>query len=139
MPEYAFAHELPEKRNSERAVIAIAVRKRIGRRVFVCQASNISTEGMFLAHVKDDSPPAEGMKCWLEFSLPSAPDLLIAARGLIVRQRAHARFVLSAVRFASIAPSHRRLITRYIGGPHFGAPTPAFLPLDEVRLTSQSA
>jgi hypothetical protein len=117
-----------EKRNSERAMIAIAVRVRFGNKIYICQASNISTEGIFLAHVKDGSQATEGMKCWLEFSLPGYPATLIAARGLVLRQRTHARFVLSAIRFACIAPSHRRLINQYVGGPHLASPAPPFLP-----------
>ena len=128
MPNTTFAQTPLEKRTSERAMIAIAVRKRVGNRIFICQASNISAEGIFLAHVKDGSPPTEGMKCWLEFSLPGNPSTLIAARGLVVRQRAHARFILSAIRFACIAPSHRRLINQYVGGPHLAASSPPFLP-----------
>jgi len=117
------------RRLSPRAQIAIAVRKRVGNQIYLCQASDISTEGIFLAHVKDDESPPSGSKCWLEFSLPEQPNVLIAVRGVVVRQKAHARFHLSAVRFARIAPSHRRLITNYINGPHQACGLPPFLPL----------
>ena len=120
---------LPNRRETQRALISIAVRKRAGSQVHLCQANNISTEGIFLAHVRDGSPAPPGNKCWVEFSLPNRPDVLIAARGVVVRQRAFARFVLSAVRFACIAPSHRRLIQTYIRGPHLSSPLPSFLPL----------
>jgi len=117
------------RRLSQRAQIAIAVRKRVGNKIYLCQASDISTEGMFLAHVRDGQRLPGGSKCWVEFNLPGKPDVLIAARGVIVRQKAHARFLLTAIRFARIAPSHRRLISNYISGPHLAAAVPAFHPM----------
>jgi len=118
------------RRETPRALISIAVRKRAGNQIHICQANNISADGIFLAHVKDGLPPTPpGNKCWVEFSLPNRPDVLIAARGVVVRQKAFARFILSAVRFACIAPSHRRLIQTYIQGPHLSSPLPSFLPL----------
>jgi c-di-GMP-binding flagellar brake protein YcgR len=115
------------RRHHQRALISIAVRKKVGQRVFLCQASNISTGGIFVAHVLEGAPPNPG-KCWLEFSLPGS-EVLIAARGTVVRQQRHTRYLLSAIRFASIAPSHRRMIQSYIHGPrHLAAAAPSFLP-----------
>ena len=48
-----YAHAVPDtRRNSERAFIAIAVRKRVANRIFLCQASNISVDGIFLDTLK---------------------------------------------------------------------------------------
>jgi hypothetical protein len=114
-----------ERRQSERAQIAIAVRQRIGGRTHLCQASNISTAGIFVAHVIEGALPAHG-KCWLEFSLPGS-NVLIAARGQVVRQKVHSRYLLAAIQFTSIAPSHRRMIGQYVEGPPVASPSPAFL------------
>lgn len=120
-----------ERRDSTRAPISIAVKQRVGPRVVLCQANDISTGGMFIASVLDPwraRRAARPGKCWLEFSLPGS-DVLIAARAETVRQFVHARFLLTAVRFAAIAPSHRRLIGRYVKGPPVASPVPSFLPV----------
>lgn len=114
------------RRQNQRAQIAVAVRRRVGRRVYLCQAANISVDGMFMAQVRDGLP-ALPRKCWVEFSLPGTQEV-IAARGVVVRQEAHSKFLLTGVRFASIAPSHRRMIEEYVRGPHVAALSPAFLP-----------
>jgi PilZ domain len=114
------------RRTSERALISIAVRKKVSGNVQLCQASNISSEGIFIAHVMDEQIPLRS-KCWLEFSLPGS-GILISARGLVVRQFVYARFLLTAIQFSSIAPSHRRLIESYIDGPHMASDAPSFLP-----------
>ncbi|MCC6751707.1 MAG: PilZ domain-containing protein [Deltaproteobacteria bacterium] len=112
-----------ERRQAERARICIAVRKRIGSRAVLCQASNISTRGMVLAQVSE-GVEIEGEKCWLEFTLPGS-EVLIAARGQILRSRRHERYELAAVRFTSLAPSHRRMIERYLDlGPNTTLPSP---------------
>jgi predicted metal-dependent TIM-barrel fold hydrolase len=98
----------------------------VGQSIYLCQASDISPYGIFLAHVNEDTVPI-APKCWLEFSLPGSRTL-ISARAELVRQFVHARFLLSAMRFAAIAPSHRRLIASYVNGPPIAAPAPVFLP-----------
>lgn len=113
-----------ERRRSQRAPIAIAVRQRIGRQTHLCQAGNISTEGIFVAHVVEGALPSRG-KCWLEFSLPGS-NVLIAARGKVVRQKVHSRYLLTAIHFTSIAPSHRRMISQYVEGPPVASPSPVF-------------
>jgi c-di-GMP-binding flagellar brake protein YcgR len=105
----------PNRRVTPRVSISIAVRKRVGRREFLCQAGDISTSGIFLAEVEGEPQPL-GAKCRLEFSLPGSK-VMIAARGCVVRQAVNGRFYLSGVRFAAIAPSHRRLIGRYVRNP----------------------
>jgi hypothetical protein len=114
------------RRQSLRAPIAVAVKKKVGDRVLLCQASDISTEGIFVASVLDQLDPNDA-RCLLEFSLPGST-VVIAARGRVVRQAAKGRFHLSAIRFAAIAPSHRRLIQRYVRGPSAVPPPPYLEP-----------
>lgn len=102
----------------------MAVRKTIGDKVVLCQASDISTDGIFLASVHDEPCPIQA-RCLLEFTLPGSR-VTIAARGRVVRQDVNGRYALTAVRFAAIAPSHRRLIQRYVRAP---AAVPAAPPI----------
>lgn len=120
------AQRVENRRTSERALISIAVRQKVGASMMLCQASNISMDGIFIAHVLEDRMPLLS-KCWLEFSLPGSR-VLISARGQVRRQFVHAQYLLTAIQFTSIAPSHRRLIESYIDGPPIAAPSPTFLP-----------
>ena len=61
-------------------------------------------------------PTLREARCLLEFTLPGSR-VPIAARGRVIRQVANGRFHLTAIRFATIAPSHRRLIQRYVRCP----------------------
>jgi hypothetical protein len=102
----------------------MAVKKRVGKRIFLCQAGNISTEGMLIAKVADESPSFLE-KCFLEFSLPGSK-VVIGARGRVVRQNIRGRYHLMAIRFAAIAPSHRRMIQSYISSPPTVSAAPTF-------------
>jgi c-di-GMP-binding flagellar brake protein YcgR len=122
---YDYASAQPSagnRRQSRRVPISIAVKSRVGEEVLLCQAGDISADGIFLASVVE-SPPAA--KCLLEFSLPGS-STVISARGRVVRQIQNGRYQLTAVRFATIAPSHRRLIARYVANPEYPAAPPAF-------------
>ncbi len=124
---YDFASAPAQARNRrqcQRVPISIAVRKRVGEEVVLCQAGDISADGIFLASV--DESPSEA-RCLLEFSLPGSKTV-ISARGRVVRKVQNGRYQLTAVRFATIAPSHRRLIDRYVANPEFLTPPPAFRP-----------
>jgi hypothetical protein len=74
---------------------------------------------MFMASMGEETP-VQG-RCTVEFSLPGS-SIVISAKAWVVRQMRKGRYYLTAVRFAAIAPSHRRLIGRYVSSP-------AFLPL----------
>ena len=105
----------PNRRQTDRARLTIAVKKRVGETASLCQAGDISRDGMLLAKAYEglyrDLP-----RCWLEFTLPGS-DVTIEARAQVVRQQRHERFHLLAVRFATLAPSHRRLIERFVEMP----------------------
>ncbi len=117
---------LENRRQTTRAPISIAVKERYGRDVALCQSSDISTEGIFLARATEDGR-RPGEKCWLEFNLPGSPQTIVA-RGEVVRHFNYSEYHLTAVRFATLAPSHRRMIQRYINGPPVAARSPQFLP-----------
>ena len=114
------------RRQTARSPISIAVKERIGSDVALCQSSDISAEGMFLARATEDHRRS-GQKCWLEFNLPGCPQTIVA-RGEIIRQFNYDDFHLTAVRFATLAASHRRMIQNYVEGPPVAARSPAFLP-----------
>jgi len=113
------------RRQNPRAPIAVAVKQKVGESVHLCQASDISTDGIFVASILGQLDPVDA-KCLLEFSLPGSP-VVIAARGRVVRQAAKGRFHLSAIRFAAIAPSHRRMIQLYVRSPSTVPPPPPYL------------
>jgi c-di-GMP-binding flagellar brake protein YcgR len=117
--------ESANRRHASRASIAIAVKNKIGDRIYLCQASDISADGIFLANVLDELHPTHS-RCALEFCLPGSRTI-IAARGRVVRQTANGRYHLMAVRFSTIAPSHRRMIHRYVKSPTVQHPSPTFL------------
>ncbi len=125
----------------------MAVMEKYQEGIFLSQASDISAEGIFLATAADDvagassrslagqgedagSPSANlrvpGAKCWLEFSLPNSP-VPIKARGKVIRQTQYHCYQLTAIQFATIAPSHKRLIQDYVSDPTT-PPSPTFLP-----------
>ena len=134
------------RRQHRRARLAVAVKEQYQDDIFLSQASDISAEGIFLATATEvagassrslagqgedaGSPSANlrvpGAKCWLEFSLPNSP-VPIKARGLVIRQTQYQRYQLTAIQFAAIAPSHRRLILDYVSEP-LTPPMPTFLP-----------
>ena len=115
------------RRTNERVPVSMAVKATMGRRWFLFQASDISPDGLFMAHVLDGSAPP-GPKCLLEFSLPGSATV-IAARGQVIRRINNGRYELAAVRFAAIAPSHRRMIREYVHHPvPPGTSAPVFLP-----------
>jgi c-di-GMP-binding flagellar brake protein YcgR len=103
------------RRQTNRVPITIAVKKKVGHRTFVCQASDISADGIFLANVLEELHPP-GAKCLLEFNLPGSRTT-ISAHGRVVRQVANGCYHLTGVKFSTIAPSHRRLIHRYVRNP----------------------
>lgn len=113
-----------DRRSSNRVRVSVAVKQRMGDRVYVCQAGDLSSKGMLLARLDDDEFD-DAKKCWLEFGLPGySPQ--IAARGHVVRHHRRGKYQLMGVRFASIAPSHRRLIDNYIQCAPFPEPTQVF-------------
>lgn len=60
-----------------------------------------------------DEPFEREQRFWLEFSLPEAGESL-AARGQLLWQALDQRYHLIAVRFRTLAPSHRREIERFV-------------------------
>lgn len=104
--------EQGERRNAKRVPISIGVRHQTTGGTSLAQAGEISASGILLAQPMDRFVQLP-CKCWLEFSLPGS-STQIRARGEIVRQQNRGRNHLLAVRFRSIAPSHSRLIGRFV-------------------------
>jgi hypothetical protein len=115
-----------ERRRSRRSPITIGVKKLQGNRLSLCQASNICTEGIFIAQAEGE-PEGGGDCCLLEFSLPTS-DAPVRVKGRVVRQLEYNCYRLCAVQFTAIAPTHRRLIQGYVQGPSLAASAPPFLP-----------
>ncbi len=118
-----------DRRRRPRTPISVAVRQRFagGRDDHLCQAGDINTHGVFLAKVYDERETDE-KRCWLEFTLPES-EIQVQAKGDVVWQMRHQHYQLMAVRFAVLAPSHRRLIERYTAG------TPVAPPLHPFAVT----
>lgn len=100
-----------DRRRRPRARISVAVRQRCEGREVLCQAGDINSHGMLLATIYDRPLPHDA-RCWLEFSLPES-DVLVRTRADVVWQDRQQHYQLMAVRFAVLAPSHRRLIEEY--------------------------
>jgi len=121
-------HNFPDNRRQfKRSPISIAVKESSDHYISLCQANDISTHGIFLARAEDSVRPPLGGKCWLEFSLPGS-DVYIKARGTVVRHLEYNSYLLTAVAFATIAPSHQRMIREYVSGSPLAADNPVFLP-----------
>lgn len=104
----------PERRISDRVRISMAVKQQVESRVFVCQASNLSYGGMFLARVFERCYE-QAPKCMVEFGLPGgAEDEHLAVPARIVRQTRRGRYHLMALRFSSLSPSHRRMLGEFL-------------------------
>lgn len=104
-----------DRRSNGRVRITLAVKQQVGERVFLCQSGNLSPGGMFLARAFDqaDEPTA---KCSLEFGLPGQ-ESMVSTRALIVRQQRRGRYHLMGVRFSSLTPSHRHMISEFLREP----------------------
>ena len=92
----------------------MAVKQQVESRVFVCQASNLSHGGMFLARVFERCYE-QAPKCRLEFGLPCGEEdehLSVPAR--IVRQARRGRYHLMGVRFSPLPPGHKRMLGQFL-------------------------
>ena len=113
-----------DRRREPRLQISIAVRQEVNGQVFLCQAGNINTGGMFLVRAEDERRCGSD-RCWLEFSLPGAPSL-IRVRAQVIWEMSFAPYELQAVRFMVLAPSHRREIQHYLAGEPYAPRHPAW-------------
>ena len=116
-----------ERRVARRATLSIGVRAVLSQVTHLCQAANISQRGMLLAKAFDEgiNSPA---RCLLSFTMPGS-EVLIVAKGSLVRQVRRGRYHYLAIAYLALAPSHRRLISRYIRAPSQLGPRPPFSAL----------
>ncbi len=117
------------RRQNRRVRVAMAVKESYRDRTVLSQSSDISENGIFLASATNDLVMTRepGAKCWLEFNLPNS-DVQIKARGEVIRQDQYQEYQLTAILFAALAPSHRRMIKAFVNTPQVPLPTPTFLP-----------
>ena len=76
--DFRHASARGNRRDCRRARITIAVKKRVGEAASLCQAGDISRDGMLLAKAFEGLY-GELPRCWLEFNLPGS-DVTISAR-----------------------------------------------------------
>ena len=103
-----------ERRATDRVRISMAVKQKVESRMFLCQASNLSHGGMFLARVFDRCYE-QAPKCWLEFGLPGGQeDEHVAVPARIVRQIRRGRYHLMGISFSSLSLTHQRMLGQFL-------------------------
>jgi hypothetical protein len=89
----------------------VLLNKVLGESLFMCHASDISEDGIFLSKLLE--PRYRGKEVGLEFALPGNGEI-IWARGEIVREGRRRRSEGSAIKFTILPEGFRRLIKKYI-------------------------
>jgi hypothetical protein len=102
---------MPTYRRKPRAPLNVLLNKVLGESLFMCHASDISEEGIFLSKLLE--PRYQGNEVGLEFALPGDGEI-IWARGEIVREGRRRRAEGSAIKFTILPEAFRRLIKRYV-------------------------
>ncbi len=102
---------MPTYRRKPRVPLNVLLNKVIGESLFMCHASDISEDGIFLSKLIE--PRYRGKEIGLEFALPGDGEI-IWARGEIVREGHRRRSEGSAIRFTIMAEGFRRLIKKYV-------------------------
>ncbi|MGQ0508391.1 MAG: PilZ domain-containing protein [Myxococcaceae bacterium] len=99
------------KRTKRRAPLDIYLNKYISGVPYMTRSSDISAEGLNLAHLIE--PHHAGKRVGLQFQLPGT-DEVIYAEGEVVREWVDSRANGSGVRFTLLTERHRKLIHSYI-------------------------
>ncbi|MHB8420539.1 MAG: PilZ domain-containing protein [Myxococcales bacterium] len=102
---------MPTYRRRPRAPLNVLLNKVVGESMFMCHASDISEDGIFLSRLLE--PSFSGSEVALELALPGDEEILWA-RGEIVRQGHRRRCEGSAIRFTILPEAYRRKIQRYV-------------------------
>ena len=98
-------------RRRPRAPLNILLNKIFGESLFMCHASDISEDGIFLSRLLE--PRFQGTEVGLEFAIPGCDEILWA-RGEIVRQGSRRRSEGSAIRFTILPQRYREAIARFV-------------------------
>jgi hypothetical protein len=104
---------MTEKRKQHRVALDIYLNKYVAGVPYMARASDISREGVGLAHLIE--PDTSGHRVGLQFQLPGSEEV-IYAEGEIVREWADlsANEEGSGVRFTLLTERHRRLIEQFV-------------------------
>lgn len=105
---------MSDKRKAKRAPIDIYLNKYMGGVPYMTRASDISQDGVSLAHLIE--PEHHARRVGLQFQLPGSEEV-IYAEGEVVREWAEldaAPRELSGVRFTLLTERHRRMIDAYV-------------------------
>lgn len=104
---------MAEKRRQQRVALDIYLNKYMAGVPYMARASDISREGVGLAHLIE--PELAGHRVGLQFQLPGSEEV-IYAEGEVVREWAEVgeRDEGSGVRFTLLTERHRRLIEQFV-------------------------
>jgi len=104
---------MSDKRKQNRVPLDIYLNKYVAGVPYMARASDISREGVGLAHLIE--PQLNGRRVGLQFQLPGSEEV-IYAEGEIVREwvDAGAEEEGSGVRFTLVTERHRRLIDQFV-------------------------
>jgi hypothetical protein len=102
---------MTQKRRAHRARVDIYLNKYVGGVPYMARATDISAEGLGLAHLIE--PEHRDNRVGLQFQLPGSPEL-IYVEGEVVRRWSGRKCDGSGVRFTLIAERHRQLINHFV-------------------------
>ncbi|MFW5878897.1 MAG: PilZ domain-containing protein [Myxococcota bacterium] len=102
---------MSEKRRRPRAALDIYVNKIVDDQLFMCRATDISSEGIYLSSLIE--PELDGKKVGVEFSLRPKGEVLWAT-GEIVREGLRGGAKGSGIRFTALPDTYRQIIESYI-------------------------
>lgn len=98
-----------ERRRDDRVDVDFFCNKYVKGRPYLCQASNLSEEGLMVHSYQE--PSCDDALVGLQFCLPHS-DQVITASGRVVHRPNDGE--AAGVRFTSIAWEHRQLILEYL-------------------------
>ena len=99
------------KRRTGRVPLDIYVNKYISGVPYMARTSDISREGLSLAHLIE--PQLAGKRVGLQFQLPGSEEV-IYAEGEVVREWIDRAAEGSGIRFTLITERHKRMIEKYV-------------------------
>jgi hypothetical protein len=104
---------MSDKRKNGRVPLDIYLNKYVAGVPYMARTSNISKEGVSLAHLIE--PELNGRRVGLQFQLPGSEEV-IYAEGEIVREWAELsrKREGSGVRFTLLTERHRKMIEQYV-------------------------
>ncbi len=104
---------MSDKRRNGRVPLDIYLNKYVAGVPYMARASNISKEGVSLAHLIE--PSQNGRRVGLQFQLPGSEEV-IYAEGEVVREWAELtrKREGSGIRFTLLTERHKRLIEQYV-------------------------